>query len=112
MTFLTILGVIEILRSFRLVLEGKTGKEIPESSRLEFLGKLLGNNFALSEAENNTSGPMNRKRIADFPLLRILLAIPQKSPEPSFWEVMESFVLVAYANLAASRTLLQCLYTV
>ena len=28
MTFLTILGVIEILRSFRLVLEGKTGKEI------------------------------------------------------------------------------------
>ena len=106
MTFLTILGVIEILRSFRLVLEGKTGKEIPESSRLEFLGKLLGNNFALSEAENNTSGPMNRKRIADFPLLRILLAIPQKSPEPSFWEVMESFVLVAYANLAASRILL------
>ena len=28
MTFLTILGVIEILCSFRLVLEGKTGKEI------------------------------------------------------------------------------------
>ena len=37
MTFLTILGVIEILCSFRLVLEGKTGKETPESSRLEFL---------------------------------------------------------------------------
>ena len=33
MTFLTILGVTEILYSFRLVLEGKTGKEIPESSR-------------------------------------------------------------------------------
>ena len=30
MTFLTILGVIEILRSFRLVLEAKTGKEIPD----------------------------------------------------------------------------------
>ena len=28
MTFLTILGVIELLCSFRLVLEGKTGKEI------------------------------------------------------------------------------------
>ena len=30
MTFLTILGVIEILYSFTLVLEGKTGKETPE----------------------------------------------------------------------------------
>ena len=39
MTFLTILGVGEILYSFRLVLEGKTGKEIPESSRLELLEK-------------------------------------------------------------------------
>ena len=41
MTFLTILGVMEILCSFRLVLEGKTGKEIPESSRFEFLEKFL-----------------------------------------------------------------------
>ena len=46
MTFLTILGVAEILCSFRLVLEGKTGKEIPESSRLEFLEKFLANNFS------------------------------------------------------------------
>ena len=37
MTFLTILAVTEILCSFRLVLEGKTDKEIPESPRLEFL---------------------------------------------------------------------------
>ena len=34
MTFLTILGVTEILYSFRLTLEGKKGKEILESSRL------------------------------------------------------------------------------
>ena len=51
MTFLTILGVMEILCSFRLVLEGKT-----ESSRFEFLAKFLADNFALSDAENNTSG--------------------------------------------------------
>ena len=63
-TFLTILGVMEILSSFRLVLEGKTGKEILESSRLELLEK-----FALSEALDNTSGPLNRG-IADLPLLR------------------------------------------
>ena len=50
MTFLTILKVTEIC-SFKLVLEGKTGKEIPESSRLEFLEKFLANNFALSDAE-------------------------------------------------------------
>ena len=45
--------------------------------------------------------------MADLPLLRTLVAIRQKFREPSFWEVMDSFVLVAYANLAASRTLLQ-----
>ena len=61
MIFLTILGVIEILCSFRLVLEGKTGKEISESSRLVFLEKFLGNNFALSDAENNTSELLNRE---------------------------------------------------
>ena len=48
MSFLTIVGVTEILCSFRLVLEGKTGKEVPESSRLEFLEKFLSKNFALS----------------------------------------------------------------
>ena len=41
MTSLNILGVTEILFSFRLVLEGKTGKEIPNSSRLEFLLRKL-----------------------------------------------------------------------
>ena len=107
MTFLTILGVTETLCSLKLVLKGKTGKEIPESSRLEFLEKFSANNFALSDAEDNTSGPLNRGGIADLPLLRTLLAIRQKSREPSFWEVMDSFVLLAYVSLAASRTLLQ-----
>ena len=87
MTFLTILVVTEILCSFKLVLEGKTGKEIPKSSRLEFLEKFLANYFALSDAEDNTSGPLNRGGIADLPLLRTLLAIRQKSREPIFWEV-------------------------
>ena len=45
--------------SFTLVRQGKTGKEIPESSRLEFSEKLSENNFALSDAEDNTSGPLN-----------------------------------------------------
>ena len=91
MTFLTILGVTEILCSFRSVLERKTQKEIPESSRLQLLEKFPGNNFALSDAEGNTSGPLNRGGIADLPLLRTILAIRQKSRQPSFWEVMDSF---------------------
>ena len=93
--------------SFRLVLEGKTGKGIPKSLRLELLEKLLVNNFTLSDPEDNTSGLLNREGIADLPLLRTLLAIRQKSQEPSFWEVMNSFVLVAYPSLAASRTFLE-----
>ena len=102
------MGVTEILRSFRLVLKGKTSKEIPESSRLEFLEKFLANNFALLDAEDNTSGPLNIGGLADLTSLRILFPIPQKSREPNFWQVIDFFVLLAYyASLAASRTLLR-----
>ena len=60
------MGVTEILCSFKLVLEEKTGKEIPESSRLEFIETFSANNFALSDAEENTSRPLNRGGIADL----------------------------------------------
>ena len=76
------MGIKEILCSFKLVLEGKSGKEIAESSRLEFLEKFSANNFALSGAEGNTSRLLNRGGIADLTLLRTLLAIHQKSQEP------------------------------
>ena len=45
MTFLFSLGVREISCNFRLVLYGRAGKEIPESSRLEFLEKFLEKNL-------------------------------------------------------------------
>ena len=51
MTFLTTLGVTKVLCSFLSVLGEKTGKEMPGSSKLEFLEKFLSNNFALSDAE-------------------------------------------------------------
>ena len=41
------------------------------SSRLGFLQKFSANNFALSDAEDNTFGPLNRGGIADLLLLRI-----------------------------------------
>ena len=53
-------------------------------TRLEFLEKILTNNFALSDAENNTSDLLNKGGIADLYLLRTLSAIRQKSREPSF----------------------------
>ena len=104
---ITIFWVTEIVWSFRLILEGKTSKEVPESSKLEFSKKCLANYFVLSDAEDKTSRPLNREGIANLPLLRTLLVIRQKSQEQSFWETMDSFVLHSYASLAASRTLLQ-----
>ena len=75
MTFLTILVVTDIVCSFKLVLNGKTGKKITESARLGFLEKISAKNFALPDAEDCTSRLLNRGSIADLPLLRILLAI-------------------------------------
>ena len=60
-----------------------------ESLRLEFLEKFLVDNFALSDAEDHTSGLLNRGGIADLPLFRTLLAVRQKSQELSFWEVID-----------------------
>ena len=73
MTFLIILGVTEILHSVRLVLEGKTDKEMPGSSRLEFLEKFSANNFALSDTEDNTCRLLKWGGIADLPLLKTVL---------------------------------------
>ena len=70
---------MEILCSSRLVLEGKTGKDIPESSRLELLEKFLANIITLPDAEDSNSRLLNRGGISDLPMLRTLLAFCQKS---------------------------------
>ena len=61
MTFSTILGVTEISCISGLVLEGKTGNKIPESLRLELFEKFSANNFALSDAGDNNSGPLHKE---------------------------------------------------
>ena len=63
MTILTILGVTEILCSFRLVLEGETGNEIPESSRSEFFKKFPV--ISLYQMQKTAPVPLNRGGIAD-----------------------------------------------
>ena len=55
MILLTNLG-LTLSCSFRLALEGKTGKEINESSTFEFLQKFSATPFNLSDVEANTSG--------------------------------------------------------
>ena len=40
----------------------------PESSYLEFLEKFSADNFVLSDAEDNTSGMLNRGGIAELPV--------------------------------------------
>ena len=55
MTFLTILGVTEI-RNFRLAPEGEIGKEI---IKIRILRKVFSKQFALTHAEDNTSGLLN-----------------------------------------------------
>ena len=60
--------------------------------KIRVLRSFLANNFVLSDAEDNTSGSLNRESISDLTLLRTVLAICQNSQEPSFWEVMDSFV--------------------
>ena len=67
--------VTGILCSFRLVLKGKVGKEI---EFFEFFEKISASNFALANAEENTSGPLNREEIAGLSLMRTLLVIHQK----------------------------------
>ena len=84
--FLMNLGVVEILCSYRLVLEWKASKEIFKSSRLEFLGKFLVNIFLL-DAEVNTSWVLSRGVIADLFLLRTLLFIFAENTKS--WELRE-----------------------
>ena len=79
---------------FQLGFRRKAGKDKPESSETEFLEKFLVKNWNLSDAEDSTSRLLSRGGILDLTLLRTLLAICCKSQEPSFWEVINCFVLL------------------
>ena len=68
------------------------------------------NNLALSDEEDNISGPLNRGGIAELPMSRMILANSQKPRVPSVWEAIDSFVLLTYPSLAGSRAFLQILF--
>ena len=78
-----------------------------KSSRLELIEKFLAKQFCFIRCRRQhfrVSGDIGD--IAILHLLRTLLAICQKSREQSFLQVIYSFVLLEYASLAASGTLL------
>ena len=82
MIFLTNSGPKQILCSFRLALEGKAGKKIPESSKLEFLEKFFCKQFCFfgSRRQHLKSSKLRRysrftvveKTISDLP--KVMLA--------------------------------------
>ena len=84
MTFFTILGVMEILCSFRLVLEGKTGKEIPESSRLEFLEKFLVNIFHFIRCRRQQLRGIEYRRYSRFTFVENTTSNLPKVPRAKF----------------------------
>ena len=82
---------------------GKTGKATPVSSRLELLEKFLASNFVSLDAEDNTSGPLNRGSIAYLTLLRKLLAIRKKSQEPCFSKAMNSVLFISICKFGSFK---------
>ena len=50
--------------------------------------------------------PLNREGIADLPLLRTLLAIRQKSRQPSFSEVMDFFIFSSICKFGSLKNYL------
>ena len=66
------LGSYRNIMQFQIISRWETSKEMPEPWRLEFFEKFLANRVALSDAEDNTFGPLNREVIVNLPLLRAL----------------------------------------
>ena len=72
----------EIQKHYTVLDQTQTGKKVKRYLSHQVL--FLENNFALSDAEDNTSGPLNRRGTTDLPLFRTLLLIRQKFQKAKF----------------------------
>ena len=70
-----------------------------ESWRVQ-LEKFLGNNFALPDAEDNTSGLLNRGGIVDLPLLRTLLTKLEEFQSSFFHSNATNYFIYSLNRLA------------
>ena len=75
MILITVLGVTGMWCCSITGLAGKTGKEILESSVLDFSENISTRKFALSVAKGNNSQPVCTERLAGLPLFKTVLAI-------------------------------------
>ena len=75
---------------FQISSRKKAAKEIFELSKLIFLEKSL-TKILLDQMQKITRSPSNKGDSSPWSLLRMLLAIHQKSQETSFWEKIDSF---------------------
>ena len=76
-----------------------------ESSRLELSEKFWANKFALSDAEDETSGPLNM-RYSRFTFVENTICNLPKVPRAKFLVSERLFCFISICKLAASRTLL------
>ena len=92
------LGVTYIFYSFRLVLEGKTGKEI-RLIKIRAFRKVF-NNFALSDAEHIWAA--EQRWYSRFIFVANTCNSP-KSQKPSFWEVIDSFCFISICKFSSLK---------
>ena len=83
MTYSTILGVTEIICSLRLVLEGKTGKKISESSRLEFL-KVFSKQFCFIRCRRQHLQATELRRYSRFTFVENTIGNSPKATRAKF----------------------------
>ena len=83
--------------------------QVKESSRLEFLEKFSASKYCFIRCRIQHLQAVEYRKYSRFTFFEN--TIHQKSRKPSFWEVIQSFVLLAFARFVASRTLLQWLVT-
>ena len=83
MTYSTILGVTEIICSLRLVLEGKTGKKISESWRLEFL-KVFSKQFCFIRCRRQYLQATELRRYSRFTFVKNTIGNSPKATRAHF----------------------------
>ena len=80
MSFLTNFAVTEILCSFRLVLEGKRGKNIAESFKIRVPRKIFSKQFCSIKCRRHHFGAVEQTRYSRFTIVEETISNAPKVP--------------------------------
>ena len=69
--------------------------------------KIFSKQFCFIRCRRQHLWPVEKRRYSRFTFIENTISNSPEVTRASLWEVMDSFVLLAYTSLAASRTLLQ-----